>query len=107
MTYDPIKIAKQACPIEGGAFAAKDMIPVGQLRPAVAERVRKDHPQLADEAHISRTAADRYRMLYVEDLLRQERGEISVLEQDVARSLAEGAVISANIEALRSKLLSS
>ena len=37
-------------------------------------------------------------MLHVEDLLRQERGELSDIDKEVARSLAEGATVSANTE---------
>lgn len=68
------------------------------MRHAIVERIRRDHPKLAPHALISREEANRYRAAYVEELLRTERGELSHLEQQVARSLAEGDLISANIE---------
>jgi uncharacterized membrane protein len=58
----------------------------------------QDHPALAADARISRTAADRYRLLHVEDLLRQERGELSTLDKEVALSLAQGIMVSTNSE---------
>src|SRR6185436_19983259 len=45
-----------------------------------------------------RDEVNRYRALYAEELLREERGELSNLEQQVAKSLAEGDLISENIE---------
>jgi uncharacterized membrane protein len=75
-----------------------DSIMLDQLHPALVERVRLDYPTLPPHARVSRSAADRYRMLHVEDLLRQERGELSDLDREVARSLAEGLTVSTNTE---------
>lgn len=86
------------CSITGEAHPDRDLILLDHLRPALAERIRKDHPGLATDARISRTAADRYRMLYVEELLLQERGELTKLDREVARSLAEGVPVSTNVE---------
>jgi uncharacterized membrane protein len=86
------------CAITGRALPRSQLVPLELLRPSIAERIRKDHPGLAHDALISRLEADRYRILYVEELLREERGELSDLDQQVARSLAEGELISENIE---------
>ncbi|MPR06147.1 DUF1003 domain-containing protein [Microvirga tunisiensis] len=86
------------CPITGKAYPQKDFLPIDQLHPALAERIRQDHPSLAAQSRISRAAVDQYRLLYVEELLRQERGELTELDREVARSLAEGSMVSANIE---------
>jgi len=86
------------CPITGKSYPQRDFVVLDHLHPALVDRVLKDHPSLAMDAHISRQAADRYRMLYVEELLRQERGELTRLDQEVARSLAEGATVTANTE---------
>ncbi|WP_262268678.1 MULTISPECIES: DUF1003 domain-containing protein [Microvirga] len=86
------------CPITGKTYPLRDLILIDQLRPALAERIRQDHPELDDHGRISRAAVDRYRLLYVEELLRQERGELTKLDREVARSLAEGSMVSANVE---------
>ena len=41
---------------------------------ALADRIRQDHPDLAQDAMISRRTVDQYRELYVQDLLRAETG---------------------------------
>ncbi len=89
---------QRKCAISGRAHPATDLIPLEVVRPAIVERIRKDHPELEASALISRPEINRYRAAYAEELLRTERGELSHLEQQVARSLAEGELISANIE---------
>jgi len=88
----------QKCAISGLLLPPSDLVPLELLRYAIITRIRKDHPNLPDHAFISRREANRYRLAYVEDLLRAERGELSTLEQQVAGSLAEGELITANIE---------
>lgn len=90
--------AQQKCAISGLDYPASELVPLELLRHAIVEKIRKDHPTLASDAVISRHEAGRYRTAYVEELLRAERGELSHLEQEVARSLTEGDLISANIE---------
>jgi uncharacterized membrane protein len=86
------------CPITGEAYSERTSMMLDHLHPSVTDRIRQDHPTLAPDARISRSAANRYRMLYVEELLRQERGELTKLDKEVARSLAEGIMVSANVE---------
>jgi uncharacterized membrane protein len=86
------------CPITGKAYPQRDFLLIDQLRPALADRIRQDHPALAGHSRVSRAAVDQYRMLYVEELLRQERGELTQLDKEVARSLAEGVPVSTNVE---------
>ena len=90
--------ANGICPITGKICPPREFIPIDQLRPALADRIRQDHPDLADHSRISRAAVDQYRLRYVEELLRQERGELSQLDKEVARSLAEGAPVTINVE---------
>ena len=86
------------CPITGEAYSSHTSVVLDHLHPSLAERIRQDHPSLAADALISRAAADRYRLLHVEELLRQERGELTALDKEVARSLAEGVMVSTNPE---------
>ena len=68
------------------------------LRPAIADRIRQDHPLLESEALISRAEADRYRSLYVEEVLKTERGELTELDRQVTRSLEQNEILSQNVE---------
>jgi uncharacterized membrane protein len=86
------------CPITGEDYSSHTSVVLDHLHPSLAERIRQDYPALTSDARTSRTAADRYRKLHVEELLRQERGELTQLDEEVARSLAEGAMVSINTE---------
>jgi uncharacterized membrane protein len=98
MTSRTLSSTEAVCPITGKSYPQRDFVTLDHLHPALVERVLKDHPSLKADARISHAAADHYRLLYVEDLLRQERGELSKLDQEVTRSLAERSTLSANIE---------
>lgn len=86
------------CPVTGESVPDSDLVPLEALRPPLVAMIRRDYPALDGKARISPGAIDRYRLQYVQDLLRQERGELTQLDEEVTRSLAEGAVISANVE---------
>jgi hypothetical protein len=58
------------------------------VRPSLVEGMRKDHPDLKDDAFVSRAELDRYRSLYVTKLLRAESGDLSEIENQVAQNLA-------------------
>lgn len=86
------------CAITGKERPKRDLFRLDTLRPTLAERMRKDHPDLTDDSLISRQEVARYRNLYVEDLLKEENGEFSELEREVAESIAAQDTISENTE---------
>ena len=86
------------CAISGREKARRDLIPLETVRPTLVERILKDHPDLAQDALISRSEVARYRALYVEDLLKAEVGEITELERRVADSLTTHETLSENVE---------
>ena len=87
-----------ACAISGKERPKRDLSRLDTLRPTLAERMRADHPDLTDDSLISRQEVARYRNLYVEDLLKEENGEFSELEREVAESIAAQDTISENTE---------
>lgn len=86
------------CAISGRPHSKKYLVMLGDLRPSLVERILHDHPELSHTAVISRSEVDRYRMLYVEDLLLAEHGELSELDRQVAKSLSDHDTIAENIE---------
>jgi uncharacterized membrane protein len=77
------------CAITGQALPKGDMVMLHMLRPALAERIRADHPGLGDNALVSRQAVDDYRSRYITELLAAEHGESRALDRQVARSIAK------------------
>jgi uncharacterized membrane protein len=90
--------AKATCSVTGRELPRRQLINVETIRPALAERIRRDYPDLPPDALIAKSEVERYRASYVEELLRDETGEISALEQRVAESLATHETLSENVE---------
>jgi uncharacterized membrane protein len=87
---------KPRCAICGAD--ARQAVPFGTVRPAIAVMIAAEHPGLAADAPICREHLVDYRTRYVEDMLARERGEISALERQVVESLAREATVSTDIE---------
>ena len=89
---------KPRCAISGKQYPARSLQSLGSLRPSLTEIILRDHPKLAQHSMISAVELDKYRMRYVEDMLLAEHGELTALDHEVAKSIAEHDTIAENIE---------
>lgn len=87
------------CALTGHQLPRSELVSLEELRPSLAEYIRLRHPDLAHEALIAQSEVKRFRSQYVEEMLRDESGEISELERRVAASLDSSEMLSRNIEA--------
>ncbi len=97
-THEPGRHDHGVCAISGRTRPARELVSLEALRPGLADRIRKDHPDLSAQALLAYDEVARYRARYVEELLTAELGELSTLEQRVADSLATNAMLAENIE---------
>ena len=67
------------------------------MRPLVAQRIVAEHPNWTADSYICHCDLNHYRSLYVQNVLEQERGELSTLENDVIESLREHDVLTQNL----------
>jgi uncharacterized membrane protein len=89
---------RHASALSGKEWPKRDLIHLDVLRPELVRRIRQDHPDLSDDAMIAREEANRYRTVYVEEMLSAEHGEISELDRQVAESIANQETIATNVE---------
>lgn len=87
------------CAITGRELPRHEAVHLDELRPSLVERIKRDYPDLKPDAVVGRSEVARFRSLYVEEMLRDESGEISELERRVAASLSGSEMLSRNIEA--------
>jgi uncharacterized membrane protein len=87
-----------ASAISGKKYRKRDLVRLDALRPTLAEFIRRDFPSLPADALISVRELARYRMRYTEDLLKQEHGEFSELDREVAESIAKQDTIAEDTE---------
>jgi uncharacterized membrane protein len=87
------------CIICGKEKPARDVTRLDVVRPSLLDRIKQDYPDLPSEGFICSDDLDRFRSRYVAELLGQERGELTKLEQEVVQSLADHETLAENIEA--------
>ena len=88
---------KHSCDVCGKSFFLSDLTPGRFVRPLVAERIASDCPKWNADAYICQTDMNHYRSMYVQNVLEQERGELSSLEKEVIESLREHDVLTQNL----------
>ncbi len=86
------------CVVCGKEKPAREVTSIDVVRPSLLDRIRADHPDLPTEGYICEEDLDRFRSRYVAEMLGQERGELSRLEQEVVQSLADHETLAENIE---------
>jgi uncharacterized membrane protein len=77
---------------------SEDTASLAAIRPALAKRIRADHPHLGADDHVTLKQLGEYRERYVSELLADERGELTKLDKAVAASLARSELIAANTD---------
>ena len=87
------------CVICGRERPARDITQLDVVRPSLFDRIKADNPDLPAEGYICSDDLDRFRLRYVSELLGQERGELTKLEEEVVQSLADDETLAENIEA--------
>ena len=92
----------QTCAPSGVRLPRSRLVPLELVSGPASDQIRKEHPDLKSDALIDRNVVNRYRRKYVGELLRQERGESTDLDHQVAQSLASGVLISEQLDS-RSK----
>ena len=92
------KPSKVVCAISGKERPRRDVVALDAVRPSLAERIRRDLPDLAPDAFISLAELAKFRTLYVEELLLAENGELTELDRQVAESIATHETLAENTD---------
>jgi uncharacterized membrane protein len=75
-----------------------DEVLYGELvRPSVVETIRKRYPEWSDSGYICLNDLNHFRAEYIEDVLEEDKGELSLLESEVVRSMTEHDLLSRDI----------
>ena len=92
------KAVKLVDAITGLTLKKKDAVRFDDLRPQLADYIRVHNPNIGGDDYISRKLLDDYRGRYISELLVDERGELSTLEDEVVESLRSHDTLAENIE---------
>jgi len=88
------KKEKERCVICGVEVTSDSLVPLGSVRPNVAQELRAMKPGLADEDYVCVSDVQRARGQHVERLLRDEKGELTALEKEVLSAMSEHEILS-------------
>ena len=80
-------------------WKSMDEVLYGELvRPSVVETIRRRYPDWSDSGYICLNDLNHFRAEYIEDVLEEDKGELSLLESEVVKSMAEHELLSRDIE---------
>jgi uncharacterized membrane protein len=85
------------CQICGKPKKLSEVRPAALVREAITEVIKKTHPDWSPDGFICIPDLNKFREEYVEEVLSNGKGDITVLEEDVMKSLKEHEVLSRNI----------
>jgi uncharacterized membrane protein len=85
------------CQVCGRHFEEDEIVLAHSVRPAVVEVICETFPQWNENAFICYKDLNHFRSLYTQKLVEEDRGEITVLEEEVLASLNEEEFLSKNI----------
>ncbi|PWB77752.1 MAG: hypothetical protein C3F15_02620 [Holophagae bacterium] len=88
---------RRICSVCGRALGPDDGLPSDLVRQSIQERVRRDHPDWQPGGMICADDIHRYRIELVEEMLTDERGELSVLDAQVVTALKEQELLAADV----------
>jgi uncharacterized membrane protein len=80
-------------------MSRRDAMPLGLVRGPVATLIHKKHNDLSDDSFICLEDLNHFRSDYIEDILEQDKGELSALEAEVVRSFREHELVAENLNA--------
>ncbi|HEX8168183.1 MAG TPA: DUF1003 domain-containing protein [Beijerinckiaceae bacterium] len=86
------------CAVTGRTLPERELVPAALVRPPLIDRIRADHPGIPPDGSVSRAVLAEYRGRLVEELLHEERGEITDLEREVVESLRRHETIGRDVE---------
>ncbi|MBI4773783.1 MAG: DUF1003 domain-containing protein [Deltaproteobacteria bacterium] len=86
------------CNICGKTKARSMMMPAALVRDAIAEQVKRFHPEWKPEGYVCLDDLNQFRMNYIKDLLQSEKGELTTLDHDVLESLQRHEILSSHVE---------
>lgn len=87
------------CTLCGREAGRTELIPEGAVRLSVAARIARMHAsRWPGTGYLCRTCLQRERLEYVLEKLEQERGELSAVEEQVARHAGDHAAVAESLE---------
>lgn len=86
------------------SFISQIEIPIGEeihlsdIRDSVFQIIASEHPSITKNDYISISELNRYRRIYLTNLIRQEKGEVINIDQDVMNAITNDSLITEELQ---------
>lgn len=85
------------CSVCGRERPPDELVPSELLRPAIAAAIIRDHPLWSGAGAVCLDDLNHYRAQSVREMLREEKGELTALDEEVIRSLRDEEPLSRDV----------
>jgi uncharacterized membrane protein len=89
---------KRLCGVCRQEFFPDELFSADQIRPALKETIQRQAPAWTDSSVICEPCLDRSRVLHLQEIIEEERGELTSLDERVLQSLSEHEILTRNTE---------
>lgn len=89
---------KALCSITKKELPVDDLVIGSTIRKQLFSLIKDEHPDFSDDQFISKTSLAAYRKKYLEDIIVNEMGELSKLEEEVIKAVGSDQLLAENIE---------
>jgi uncharacterized membrane protein len=87
---------ESTCCVCKKAFSENQLISGYGIRHEVEVLIRDEHPEWTDECSICPEDLNRFRRVYVQNLITEEKGKIETIEQEVVNSIHDSELLAVN-----------
>ncbi len=85
------------CQICGKLKKQDEVVPAQVVPEPIADMIRMEYPAWSSGGYICRADLDRFRVLYVGDVLEKEKNELALLQEAVRQTMDDHALLAKNI----------
>lgn len=86
------------CFISQKEFSVSELIKGKDIRRGIVDLIKINYPDFDDTHYISLEELNKFRRLYLTNLVEQEKGELAVIDRDVIQAINTNSILSENIE---------
>jgi uncharacterized membrane protein len=87
------------CQVCGLIKNKSEVIPTAVVRPAIFSLIKQNHEQLNDAGYICLADLNIFRNKYIQQMMEEEKGELTELENTVVQSLKDHEILTRNVDA--------
>jgi len=88
---------KAPCQVCGNEFCYSKLFPIKLLQNSVLDSAMEDHPQMDKTGFLCHRDLREIRTEYIEKLLKEDKGALSILDKEVLESLESQDILSENV----------